>query len=225
MPEVKLDSFGLPPAGHEQRETLIKRTDNLEEQAEEQYADRGAIPHDHDALNPERNREIRSDISKSYLEIGTNHPLYITKWVNYVNLQGTMVWSAKADGWIVSSTSDFPEAAELTREDNTIRIGDVLLMHIPKDKHLLLAKREENKRLRQQFGVEADIHDLAEATNRKQGQEVFKNVVTPEITGVSDDTLNRMEAHSTRQKAARSVAANSIGNRMKKGTIPGVPIR
>lgn len=212
----------LPPAGHERTEELKKRTDRLEEQAEEKYADVGSMPKA--MLEPDHN--IQSDIRKSYLDIGTDHPLYVTKWVNYVNQNGMMVWQAKADGWMVATAKEFPEAADMQKSDGTVRVGDVLLMFIRKDDHFRLQQREATKRLRQQYGVEADIHALAEATNRREGKEVFAKVETPAVTGgVSGKTLETLQQRATMHKAAVNTAARHVGNLMKKGPIPGVPIK
>ena len=211
----------LPPAGHERREELKRRTDDLEQQADEKYADVGKIPED--ALAPDR--EIQSHIRKSHLEIGTDHPYLKTKWVNYVNQNGSMVWQAKSEGWSVASVVEFPEAADLKREDGTIRVGDVLLMCIRIDQYLLNEKRAEAKRLRQQYGVEAEIHDLAANVNRAEGKEVFGQISTPEVTGVNEDLLNTIEQRASRQQSARRTALRHIGNKMKGGTLPGVPIR
>lgn len=215
------DELNLPPAGDARREELKKRTDTLEAQAEVQYANVGTI--NPDVLKPDR--EIQGHIAKSHLEVGTTHPYLKVKWVNYVNQQGTMVWAAKADGWMVATTQDFPEAAELVREDNTIRIGDVLLMCIRFDEYQKIQERDKKKRLRQQFGVEAEIHDLAARTNAKEGKQVFANVQTPEFTGVNEKTLQGMEANAARQSAARRTAAAHLGNKMKQGPLPGVPIK
>jgi len=212
---------GLPPAGHARDEVLRERTDKLAEQAETQTPDTGRIPHDHDALNPERNREIRYAISENYLEIGVNHPYLKTKWVNYVNLNGQKIWEAKADGWKVATIQDFPEARDLAREDNTIRVGDVILMCIRLDEHVKLMERERNKRLRQQYGIEAEIHDLA-----SRNPNAFAGAVTPMIgtTGNPSPNVGRALASMEKRANAVSTAARHLGNRMKQGTIPGVPL-
>jgi hypothetical protein len=214
------DELKLPPAGDARREELKQRTDTLEEQAEVKYADVGAI--NPEVLKPDR--EIRDHIRKSHLEVGTRHPYLKVKWV-YCGSQYSMVWSAKDDGWQTATVQDFPEAADLVREDGTIRIGDVLLMSIRIDIYQQIMEREKKKRLRQQFGVEAEIHDLAARTNAKEGKQVFTNIQTPEFTGVNEKTLQGMEAGAARQSHARHTAAAHLGNKMKTGTLPGVPIR
>lgn len=234
--ELRTDAFStsaapstLPPAGDARREELKRRTDTLEERAETLAIERNqeAIPHDHDAFNPERNREIQHAISRNYLEIGLNHPYLKVKWVNCRNQDGSMVWAAKSEGWVVATTREFPEAAELSREDGSIRIGDVMLMCIRMDLHAQLEEAQKQKRLRQQYGVEAEIHDLAERTNRRKGSPVFAGVSTPEIgvTGhLSDRAIAAMDARNSRNNAARRVAAAHIGNRMRNA-IPEVPLK
>lgn len=232
--EIDLSALGinpqptsaLPPAGYQRDELLKERQDNLEEAAETvaNAQEVGAIPHDHDALNPDRNREIQQHIHGGHLSIGANHPYLKVKWVNWKNQDGWMIWQAKEDGWQVATVQDFPEAKPFVKEDNTIRVADVLLMCIRMDEHYLLEERDKKKRLRQQYGVEAEIHDLARKTNAATGREVFKNVQTPELSGVSEDTLNIMEQRAARKNAARKVAAHSLGNKLKSA-IPGVPVR
>jgi len=223
-----VEGSNLPPAGYKRDEELAKRHDDLQEAAELKADENevGAIPNNHDAFNPERNREIQHAIHKHYLDIGTDSLQYKTKWVNYVNLNAQKVWEAKSDGWQVATVREFPEAREMgaVREDNTIRVGDVMLMFITIDQHRALDEKQRQKRLRQQYGVEADIHDLAERTNSRQGQAVFAGVSTPHIgvTGkISESTSQRPGVSS----AARKVALNHLGNKMKQGTIPGVPIK
>ena len=221
----------LPPAGHERDELLKRRTDELEQRAEEIAATNevGTIPEK--VFRPDR--EIRAAITRNYLDIGTDHPYLKVKWVNYVNQHGTMIWQAKADGWRVATSKEFPEAADLVREDNTIRVGDVMLMCIEMDRHLMLEQREARKRQRQQYGVEAEIHDLADRTNRKHRQRVFAGVSTPEIgtTGsvspLAARKLESLERASVARDASpiRAEAARQVGNMLKNGTVPGLPIK
>lgn len=215
--QEEIAAANLPPAGHEQREELKRREDTLAQQAETQYADSGAIPAE--MVQPDHN--MQNTLRRSYLDIGSNHPLYKTKWVNCININGQMIWQAKADGWMIATSKEFPEARDMSKEDGSIRVGDTLLMFIRHDQHFLLEQREANKRLRQQYGVEADIHDIA-----KKYPDVFKNVHTPEITGgIPDDMLKTMEARNARRSAAVNLAARHIGNKMKTGVIPDVPIK
>lgn len=217
---LNLDSFGLPPAGHTRDEELKKRTDALEEKAESQFVDRGAIPHDSSVLDPSQNREIQSHIRKSHLEVGIDHPYLKVKWVNWKNLEGTKVWEAKADGWMVATSHEFPEAKDMVREDGTIRIGDVMLMCIRMDEYLKLEQREKDKRLRQQYGIESEIRALA-----ARNPSVFKEVHSSESGGIPDKYMSTMESNASRQADARRTVARHLGNKMKQGTVPGLPVR
>jgi hypothetical protein len=216
----------LPPAGYARDEELKRRADTLEEKIAATTDDRAAIPQDHDALRPDRNREIQFAISENYLEVGVNHPYLAVKWVNYKNQDGNMVWKEKSRGWMVATIREFPEAAGLSKEDSTIRVGDVLLMCIPKDRHLLLEQKDRQKALRQQYGIEAEIHDFA-----RRNPAVIAGVSTPEvgITGhlgpAASKMVENMESRSAVTRAARRTAATHLGNKMKTGTIPGVPIK
>lgn len=216
--EITLDAFNvekpqptpdLPPAGWKRKEELAKRTDALEEQAAEKYKDVEAI----NSRAFDKDRDIQRAISRNYLEIGTDHPYLKVKWVNYVNQQGTHVWNAKAEGWQVADPRNFPEAEGLVREDNTIRIGDVLLMQIRFDDYQKLVNRDAEKRRRQELGIEHELSDIAARYPNE-----FK-VHTEHTTGIPDRINEAMRA------GAKRVAANTIGNRLKKGTIPGVPIK
>jgi len=210
----------LPPAGYKRREELAKRTDHLEEEAEKKYANVGSIPQDSPVLDPEQNREIQDHIHKSHLDIGVDHPYLKTKWVNYVNQHGSMVWKEKADGWQVATVKDFPEARVLVREDGTIRIGDVILMCIRLDEYLKLFEREKEKRLRQQYGIESDIHTLAE-----QYPNVFSDVHTDSSGGLPNRVMDIVEKRAARRNAAARVVAKTLGNKMKEGPVPGIPIK
>lgn len=225
---IKADAFtgkdvNLPPAGHKRTEELAKRKDELEEQAETQYADRGAIPKDCDALNPERNREIQHNIRKGYLDIGSNDPRYKTKWVNYVHQNSEKVWQAKAQGWQVATVMEFPEAKDLSREDSTIRVGDVMLLFIPIEQYQQIEQQEQMKALKQQYGIESELHDLVNRTNRAKGGDYFaaSSPALGETGHVSSSTREMM----TRRNAAQKSVLNHLGNKMKEGTIPGVPIK
>jgi hypothetical protein len=228
MADLKFDAFNtgqqtqevdLPPAGYQRDEVLKQRTDALQQQIEESPVEREAIPHDADALNPDRNREVRYAIANSYLEIGKDHPYYITKWVNRINLNGQMVWQARAEGWKVATLNEFPEARELVQVDGSICAADVMLMYMRMDEHLALTERQEAKRLKQQLGLEADIYDLANRVNSKEGKAVFANVQTPNLGGIDNATLTTMEARAARKQLARQVAARAVGNRLKNGTL------
>jgi len=202
----------LPPPGAAREETLARNADALAEAAETQTPDVGAIPERF--LEPDR--EIQNDIARDYMDIGTDHPYLKTCWANYVNLNSQKVWEKKAQGWQIATAVEFPEAADLVKADNTIRIGDVLLMCIRIDRYEQIRQKEENARLAQQYGLEAGVYELAD-----KHPNVFKTVSTDE-----NPTLDpRTQALIERRRGAGKAAINTIGQQMKSPNgVPGIPL-
>jgi len=214
----------LPPPGAARQEELSRRTDQLAEAAESQSVEVGKIPES--ALAPDR--EIRRDISRGYMEVGINHPIYKFKWVNYASLNGQMVWQAKSQKWKIANLDTFREipysdqandiemVQDMLRADNTIRVGDVLLMHIRIDQYEQNRQAEQEKIRRQQFGYESDVYDLAE-----KYPTVFKNVSTDENPTLDPRTQQLID----RRRGAGKAALNAIGEQMKRpGGVPGIPL-
>lgn len=206
----------LPPAGYKRDEELAKRKDELEQKGEEQFGNIGKIP---DAFF-EEDREIQDAIHKDYMAIGVGHPLYVTKWVNFVNLHSQEVWRAKADGWLVADGKVFPEAKHLVCEDSTIRVGDVMLMYIRKDRHMQLMLREEKKRLKRELGIEEEIVDFV-----ARYPKVFKQIQSTMTGGnmhpkTQEMMMKRVEAMSGMQK----MALQQLSNRMHDGFVEGLPL-
>lgn len=189
--------------------------DQLEEKAEALNTEGGKIPEKFMELDS----EIQRDIQGGFMDIGVNHPYLKTSWVNYVNVNGQMVWKKKAEGWQIATIKDFPEAKHLRREDSTIRIGDVLLMSIRIDEYLKIQQKEEAKRLRQQYGIETEISNLA-----AKHPDHFK-FYSDNTGGLPESVEKRINSRTAMAGATRSLAAKAIGNKMKKGVIPGVPIK
>jgi hypothetical protein len=202
----------LPPPGYQRDELLAQRTDNLAQMAEK-GPDQVRLPAD--AFNVDR--EIRNDIENDYMNIGANHPYLKTCWVNYVNTNGQAVWKKKAQGWAVATNREFPEAADLVKADNTIRVGDVLLMCIRIDQYLKIVKSEEDARLRQQYGLESEVHNIAD-----KYPNVFKNVSTDDNPTLDPRT---QEIIDRRRRAGQNTAVNTIARQMKQpGGVPGIPL-
>lgn len=201
----------LPPAGYQRDEELSRRTDNLA-QAAENGPEKVGLPADAFDID----REIRGDIENGYMDIGANHPYLKTCWVNFVNVNGQAVWKKKAQGWQVATIREFPEASDLVKADNTIRVGDVMLMCIQVDRYLKIMQKEEDARRRQQFGLESDVYNIA-----NKYPNVFKNVSTddnPTLDPRTQDIINR-------KRAANTTAINSIAKQMQQpGGVPGIPL-
>jgi hypothetical protein len=210
----------LPPPGSERNEILARRTDELEEAADALNAQSGTIPEKF--MQPDHN--VQRDIRRGFLDIGSDHPFLKTKWVNCVNQHGSKVWEAKSQGWRVATVEDFPEAQDMRKEDNTLRVADTILMCIRMDAHVRIQQQEDAKREAAQYGLEGSVHDMA-----RRHSNVFRNVYSESTGGLPDNVSQRVSAISTARNltrgAAQRMAANQIGNRMKEGLIPGIPLK
>ena len=198
----------LPPAGYQRREVLAERQDSLAQAAEEASQDMGTI-------NPalfEEDRDIQREIRRGFLDLDIGE-LYIVKWVNFVNQHGNAVWAAKYEGWRVVTADMVRDLdRDLVREDNTLRVGDVIAMFIRKDQHLLLERKRAEKQAIIQHGAEVELIDLA-----NKHPNALK--VHSDLTG-GNPYGDRMA-----KRAAQQTAMRHLGNKMKQGTIPGVPIK
>jgi hypothetical protein len=198
----------LPPAGHKRNEVLAERKDNLEEAAETVSADMGSIPQS----VFEEDRDLQRDIRKGFLDLDIGDQ-YVVKWVNFVSQHSHAVWAAKSEGWkVVNSAMLKAVDHDLVREDNTIRVGDVIAMYIRKDHHLQIEMTRRKKQIAVQYGAEAELNHLA-------GKHPNALKVHSDLTGGNkyQDQIQR--------RAARRTAMQHIGNKMKSGTVPGVPLK
>jgi hypothetical protein len=210
--EMKLSDV---PAGYKKKEIKAKKIDEAQEAGEKMTQNLGKIPEK--ALQPER--EIQYGIRKNFLDIRV--PGCRVKWVNYVHQHGTAVWEARGQGWIIV-TKDMvvPEDRDMCREDNTFKIGDVMAVCMPLQRYgeLLAAQAMKTARVEQTEDV-AELHDL-----RKKHPKAFK---------ILDDLSNDPETLSVIRKqlgdpvtkhGAKRVAARHLGEKMKQGMVPGIPL-
>lgn len=199
------------PAGYKRDEVIAKKKDLAEEKGEKMTENVAKISDKH--IKPER--EIQHQIRRNFLDIRV--PGCHVCWVNYVNQHGMAVWSARSDGWIVV-TRDMvaPEDRDLCREDNTFKVGDVMAMCIPEEQY------QENQGrlfLKAQAELEgeftSELHEL-----RKKSPKAF-NIIDNNSTGANASNIRNTMQH----RAAQKMALGHIGNKMKQGTIPGIPIK
>lgn len=200
---------GLPPAGHERDEELLKRHDNLQQAAEEQEADV------HTIAKPQVFREERElqHIIREEDGLNVSNPLpgHVYCWV-YTGLQGQKVWQKKAQGWEVVQGND-PESAEYKFNDTTRRIGDTMLMRISMDKHLKLVRAGEIKLSKLEEGIASELQELGD---RAGG--AFKVHADP----ATNPHINTMEARS---RGSQQVAMKHVDKMLRRGTVPGVPVK
>lgn len=159
MPEgFKPRTPNLPPAGEAQREELKRRQDALDEQAETLAAtvDQGVI--DADALKLERELMERMDSTT----VTNPDPNYHYCWANFQSQHG---WAVKAKlafrGWQVV-TGEMKEAEECKTVDGTRKLGDTLLMRLPKDRKKILDLLEQEDRNKFNQSPTANLQQLAD---------------------------------------------------------------
>lgn len=199
----------LAEPGYKRDEQLAERKDALEEAAETR-----ADQMETHAINPkafEKDREIQHGIENDGLEVEDAQSGYMYKWENYVNANGNAVRLAQREGWEVVQ-GDMPESPSLRAVDGSRRLGDVLLMRMRMDHHLVMELRRKQRRLTKLYGAEQALHKMQE-----QHPELFPDIDTSQRPS---HNLRR----STVRRAAKRVAADALGRRLKEGTLPGVPI-
>jgi len=198
----------LPPAGYKRDEVLARRQDALDQKID-------SISDDIGAVNPkafEEDREIQDMIRKDYLFVDIG-PEYVVKWVNFVSQHGNAVWAAKAQGWqVVTAEKVRGVDRDLVKEDNTLRVGDVICVFMRKDRHLMMEQAQARHRFAVENGFESELNDLA-AKNPK----AFK--VRSDLSG------GNPHLSQTQSRAARKTALGHLGNQMKKGLVAGIPIK
>jgi len=157
----------------------------------------------------EPDREIIYELDG--LRVSNRDPNYEYCWV-YYGLNSQLVWQKRYLGWRVVTGTD-PECQEYKEVDGTRRIGDVLLMRIPKERYLELEEREAKKRDDQYLGIKARLQELSE----KSGIKVHEDLSQVSVGGRSLESIMEHKA------AAQEVAIQHIDKKLRDGDVPGIP--
>ena len=202
----------LPPAGYARDEVLAQRKDSLEEQAENLFAEHGTI----DPTVFAEDRDIQDILHNRNdgLEVTDPDSSYMYCWANFQSSNGTQVWQRKTWKWEVVSGA-MKECSHLKREDGTRRIGDCLLMRIRKDFHLALMMKNDEKRLRQQVGLESQMEEMA-----AKYPGAFPSGVQKLGVNMSPAYASRME--SAARSGASRTAMKQADSMLRKGNMPGL---
>lgn len=161
----------LPPAGHARNEELKRRTDRLEEQAAHELQNVESI----DPTAMEIERELAGHFNE--LEVQNADPAFVYKWVNFVSNNGIALRQATAppERWEIV-TGTMKEAEDLKAIDGTRKLGDVLLLRMPRKRYEILEKVRADKAALQQQGYENNLLE----TGRRHGIKVYRNEDMPE---------------------------------------------
>lgn len=199
----------LPPAGFARDEVLAQRKDALEAAINLQPLEK---------INPKAllpDSELQHDIVASdMLSVSNAKPERVYAWV-FTGTGGTMIWKKKAEGWVVVSGSD-PECSEWKHEDSTRRIGDTILMWIPREKFDALETRRRHVRELQIDGITAEARELA----RKGRGALILHENGEAKFGRSGKTLG--EVMESRAPMAK-VAMQGVDKMLRDGSVPGMP--
>lgn len=213
----------LPPAGDAQRDELKRREDQLHARAEKEIPQGGAIRSD--VLKEDR--EVLSEIydfnGYNQLQVKGALPDYVYKWVKIATANSPTDMVAQeqvfavidADGnrvpcWEVVCGS-MPEASDCKDATGVRRIVDVILMRCRKDRYEALMRYQAEQHARQVAGVNATALEMGE---RLRG----RGITVSEIGTTPQDWVK------TRQEGMRHLAMQGLGNQIREGTVPGLPV-
>ena len=192
----------LPPPGHNRRELLKRRTEDLEQQAE-------GLPEGY-AIDE---RSMRADYNLrrqliSMERVSKEQPGWEYAWVDPTN--NMLFTMAQNNGWEVVK-GEMPEAWEHRDVNGYRRIGDVILVRIRADRREQLRMLDEMATERQKEAVTERLEELGQRFQRAGGK-IHTNISTMDP---------RMAQTIMNRAGARELAFRDLGDKLKAGTIPG----
>jgi len=201
----------LPPAGYERDEVLAERKDNLEQAAEEV-----ASTLETESINPAK-LKVENEIAQHFdpattmLQVSNADPCFMYCWT-FSGMHGLMITAKQIEGWeVVQGESEEALEHQGIGADTTRRVGDTLLMRIPKDKFLVIDRRRKEQAGR--FNREqTSFSEQAERLAEKHNIPIYRE------GEVDARTMSRMMASSS----ARKIAGTKINNLIRQGRMPGV---
>lgn len=198
----------LPPPGDERREELKRRADALEQKGEELAGElemERANPAAYEPIN-----DIQADIDGLSVSNG-DHEKYHYVWAQ-TGGSGRFVQAKRVQGYEIVSGRQAPEAHELLQADGTRRLGDVILMRIPRERYRKLREQAEYRRQAREQGVSAKALELADKY-AATGVKVHETAHIPEhIQKIMD-----------RRNNAKRKAAETQDRWLREGRMPGMP--
>jgi hypothetical protein len=127
-------------------------------------------------------------------------------------MHGLMITQKQIEGWeVVQGESEEALEHKGIGADTTRRVGDTLLMRMPKDKFLIVEKRRKEQARRHNAEV-TSFSENAERLAEKHNIPIYRE------GEVDERTLNRMQQSS----AARKIAGIKVNAMIRQGRMPGV---
>jgi hypothetical protein len=203
----------MPDAGWKRDEELAKRTDALEQVAEETIEEREVYAFDPAKFKPDN--EILQFMDE--LEVIDKQPGRAYLWC-YEGQNSRFVTMAMRLGYVVVKGDD-PECAGIRDARGYRKIGDVILLWIPQDRADELQKHRDYKRLVQQEGVEGALREMSE---KYKGKGVSMIDPRERKIGSGGSLLDAMGGRAKAQ-GARQAAMKGVDTHLRQGTVPGMP--
>ena len=202
----------IPEAGYKRDEEMAQRKDELDERLDKIEDETGVFKVDPEAFEEDREILYKS-IDQQMVEVSNKLPDHVYCWT-YFGQSGQQVWAKKALGWQVVTGTD-KECEEHKEADGSRRIGDTLLMRVPRERWERLEEESLKRRESQHLGVGSRLLDLAEK-GRSHGLKVHGDISTVQVGNqtLMDVVEKRSGAHKTAMK--------SIDKKLRDGTVPGV---
>lgn len=196
----------LPAAGHERREELKRRADDLAEQAEILNADAGVI----DGPGIAQDNEILAFVNE--LEVSNKQPGFAYKWV-WTGHSGWFVKQAQTLGW-VPVVGEMPEALELKDVTGVRRLGDAILLRCPEARADQIERYYADLAQRAGESVTSNLKDLA----RRRGVTIHLS-----SEAANDPLMQRVLDKYEKRAAVVAQARKGVDTMIREGNIPGMP--
>lgn len=217
-----VEPVDLPPSGAARDDVLAERTDALEEAAEKRAAALDVGVADPKVFAPDR--ELQNLIrTHNMLEISKPVTGFEYGWV-YTGQHQYFVTQKKSLGWQVVQGDD-PECRHaMIKEDTTRRIGDVILMRIPRALFQQLEADAARRRDRLDETIMTDVEAIA--AKYPHLLKVRRDLDQVKVGGRSLSELmeQRASAATAANIGARQVAGQKVDRMVREGTVPGMDV-
>ncbi len=209
------DKDPLPPPGDERREKLAQREDALEKKAEELSEKMEAYSLDPSKLKVENELAQHFDFSlKTMLKVTNAKPDRAYCWANHSAQHGFDVTAKMSIGWQVVKGND-PECEEHKGTDTTRRIGDLILMWMPKDRYERLESFRAEQRSRI-YDSEALTQEMRDHARKHSGSFIVLPTAHSSKVGSAQEFFGG-------PSPVHAQATEMLGNMLKE-EIPGLPL-
>lgn len=218
----------LPEKGHERREELSRRSDELAEAGERRSKKLIRVK------EPKPDREIERLFANSTDVIITDRRKGYTYKLAYAGPTHNTLYSSKSDGWEVVSGDD-PESREHAESHDAAgyhgvrRFGDTILMRLPNARLLELQRLDVIERISSQEAIEPErvAKIMTERFTERFGT---GRIRARALSAGQIKSLDRygpdalIQGSGMKSKLAKQVAAQKVDGWLRQGSIPGMNV-